>query len=275
MEVREITNAGNNSPIGDKQMDMITLYQTYYEKLYNYALRLSCHPQDALDLTQDTFLTAMTKIDTVMQQEAIFSWLKTICYHKFIDQIRKNKDMTLVEDLEQLESDGMLQQKHQPLPEEEVLVSEEIRALQNGCFMAMVRKLTLNQRIIFSLVDMYGMKADEVAKILQISDMAAKGLLYRARMNIDSFFADHCDLIKEENPCSCSAWIAFSTNRNNMQKQTREIIDQLDYRKEGYQFDGQVRRKVYYLYKNMPQKKPPKEWYQKILNILQENINQA
>lgn len=252
-------------------MDLIMLYQTYYDKIYNYALRLSCHPQDALDITQETFLTAMTKIDCLKQQETAFSWLKTICYHKFIDQIRKNKYLTEVEDWNQLEAEGLLISQQQPLPEQEVIVLEEIRALQNGCFLAMVRKLTLNQRIIFSLVDMYGMTVDEVAEILGISDLAGKGLLYRARMNIDSFFANHCDLLKEDNPCSCRAWIEFSTNRSKRQAKTRELIDRLDYQKQGYRFDDTIRSKISYLYKNMPQKKPSDDWYQKILKILQEN----
>jgi RNA polymerase sigma-70 factor (ECF subfamily) len=136
----------------------------------------------------------------------------------------------------------------------------------------MVRKLTLNQRIVFSLVDMYGMKTEEVADILEISVLAAKGLLYRARMNIDSFFADHCNVININNSCSCKAWLEFYRNRDNLQQQTKKLIDALDYREKNYQFRPEVRNKIRYLYSNMPDKKPREEWYQNVLKALDNRL---
>lgn len=253
-------------------MDIIDIYNKYYKYIYNYALRLSCHPDDALDITQETFLTALKKIDTLKNEKAISGWLKRICFNKFIDDTRKNKYIIESEDLNSLESDGKLLQYQEVKPETEVIVSEEILNLQNGCFLAMVRKLTLNQRIAFSLVDMYGMKIEQISDILKISISAAKGLLYRARMNIDSFFANHCDLIKEENPCRCKSWIEFSKNRANLQKNTKKLIDKLDFTEKGYVFDEEVRTKILYLYKNMPDKKPSDEWYKKVLKILEKNL---
>lgn len=253
-------------------MDIISVYNNYYKYIYNYALRLSCHPEDALDITQETFLTALKKIDTLKNEEAISGWLKSICFHKFIDDTRRSKYIIEVEDLTSLENDSKLLQAQEIQPETEVIVSDEIRNLQNGCFLAMVRKLTLNQRIVFSLVDMYGMKIEPVSDILKISVSATKGLLYRARMNIDSFFANHCDLIKEENPCSCKAWIEFSNNRSNLQKSTKKLIEKLDFTKEGYVFDEEVRKKILYLYRNMPDKKPSDEWYKKVLKIIEKNL---
>lgn len=94
---------------------------------------------------------------------------------------------------------------------------------------------------------MYGMKIEAVSDVLHISVSAAKGLLYRARMNIDLFFANHCDLIKENNPCSCKVRIEFSINGNNLQQSTKKLIDKLDFTREGYTFDETVRKK-YFIY---------------------------
>ena len=256
-------------------MDILKIYKGYYQYIYNYALRLSCHPEDACDITQETFVIALTKLDSLKNEEAIAGWLRTICFHQFIDQTRRNKYLVEIDDWEQLEKDGRLLGAVEVQPEDEVIVSEEIRDLQNGCFLAMVRKLTLNQRITFSLVDMYGMKIEDVSNILLISQSAAKGLLYRARMNIDSFFANHCDLMNEKNPCSCKAWIEFSNRRNDLHKSTKKLIEKLDFSKEGYVFNAAVREKIYYLYRNMPDKKPPDAWYKNVLNILEKNLEEA
>ena len=254
-------------------MDILEVYKNHYNLIYNYALRLSCHPDDACDITQETFLIAFEKMDSLKNDEAITGWLRTICYHQFIDQTRRDKYLVDVDDWEELERDSGYLQAYVPQPEDEVIVSEEIKDLQNGCFLAMVRKLTLNQRIAFSLVDMYGMKIEAVSDILQISVSAAKGLLYRARMNIDSFFANHCELLNEKNPCSCKAWIEFSKQRNNLQNSTRKLIEKLDFKKKEYVFDETTRKRIAYLYSNLPDKKPSEEWYNKVLYLL-KNISE-
>jgi RNA polymerase sigma-70 factor (ECF subfamily) len=115
---------------------------------------------------------------------------------------------------------------------------------------------------------MYGLPIQYVANVLDVSIGAAKGLLYRARMNIDSFFADHCSIIHEKNPCSCKAWIEFSQNRSNLQSQSHKLLEKLDYKQKGYVYNEQVRKRVMYLYRNMPEKKPPAEWYQSVLTQL-------
>jgi len=211
---------------------MITIdqiIQDHGKYIYNYALKLTYHPTDAEDLAQETFIKAWKNLDSLNSEQAIKKWLRTICYHQFLMKIRQkgSRIEELLEDFQILEQEGILLNNSFPNPVNEVLVEEEIKELQNGCFFAMVRKLTLNQRIVFSLVDMYGMQIADVAQILETSVLATKGLLYRARMNIDSFFAGHCNILNINNPCSCKAWITFSSNRNNLQNQTKKLIDTL------------------------------------------------
>jgi len=56
----------------------------------------------------------------------------------------------------------------------------------------MARKLTLEQRITFSLAEMFEISLDEISDILNISIPAVKGLLFRARKNIFNFFSERC-----------------------------------------------------------------------------------
>lgn len=251
-------------------MKIEQLIEEYGSYIYNYALKLACHPVDAEDIAQDTFIKAWKNLEGLQSDYAVKAWLTKICYNEFLMKIRQSgrRKEELVEEYAHLEAEGRILSDDFPDPMDEVLVEEEIRELQNGCFLAMVRKLTLNQRIAFSLVDMYGMKIEEVAQILETSVLAAKGLLHRGRMNIDSFFADHCNLMDINNPCSCKAWIEFSKKRNNLQKQTKKLIDTLNYKEKNYQFNSEIRNKIKYLYRNMPEKKPSDEWYQHVIKDL-------
>lgn len=255
--------------------DITEIFTDYYNYIYNFALRLSCHPEDALDLTQETFFKAWRKLDSLKEEEALAGWLRTICYHEFLMKIRKGQETVLLpsDDWEALEQDGALLTFVRPLPEEEVVVADQVKELQNGCFLAMVRKLSLNQRIVFSLVDMFGMEIGDAAALLSVTKQAAKGLLYRARMNLDSFFAGHCELLDEKNPCSCQAWMRFSGDRAALQKKVKELKESLDYQEKGYRYDEKTRRKLYSLYRNMPQKRPPAQWFSKVLEILEKNIS--
>lgn len=249
------------------------IYENYYTYIYNYALKLTCQPEDALDITQETFIKAWKKLESLEEEKAVAKWLRVICYHEFLMKIRDTKPFTSISEEEflKLEGEGRLLASGYPLPEEEVVVAEEVKNLQNGCFLAMVRRLTLNQRITFSLVDMFGLDTDYVAQLLGISKGAAKGLLYRARMNLDSFFANHCNLLELENPCSCKAWLEFSKNRDDMQKRTKQLINHLDYEEVCYEYNEKVRLKIAYLYAHMPEQKPPKEWYENVLEIICKN----
>jgi len=251
-------------------LDIDQIIQDYGNYIYNYALKLTCHPADAEDLAQETFIQAWKNLDGLKSEQAIKKWLITICYNQFLMKIRQKSSRIeeLSEDFQMLEQEGFMLNDSSSNPVDEVLVEEEIKELQNGCFLAMVRKLTLNQRIVFSLVDMYGMYVEEVAQILGTSILATKGLLFRARMNIDSFFADHCNILNMNNPCSCKAWITFSSNRNNLQLQTKKLIETLNYKEKNYRFDLEVRNKIKFLYSNMPDKKPSEDWYIRVLQSL-------
>lgn len=253
-------------------MDISQIYENYYQYIYNYALKLTCHPEDAMDLTQETFLKAMKNLDSLDSKNALSSWLRTICFHEFLNIAKKNENKYLVdiEDISDLETEYNNRVFDTNIPEKEVIVAEEIQQMQNGCFYAMVRKLSLNQRIAFSLIDMYGMKTSEVASLLNLSENATKALLHRARLNIDAFFSNHCDLLNEKNPCSCRAWINFSLSRAQNQKQTRKLIERLNYHDTDYTFDEDTRAKIKYLYANMPEWKPTDDWYQKVKKILME-----
>lgn len=252
--------------------DMAEIFRDYSHSIYNYALRLTAQPEDAQDIAQETFLKAWAKLPSLESEEALGGWLRRICYREFLMLMRRRGQVRVLslDDQAELERDGALLADVRPRPEDEVSVAEAVRDMQNGCFLAMTRKLSLHQRIAFSLVDMFGLSVDDVAALLEVSRGAAKGLLYRARMNIDSFFADHCGLLDERNPCTCEAWIRFSTSRSELQKRAQALNARLDYEAKGYRYDEAVRRKILLLYRNMPDRKPPQEWYDDVIRSLEK-----
>lgn len=247
--------------------EMITQYGTY---VYNLALRLSANPEYAEDLAQQTFIKAWEHIYEVKNSKAIKQWLRTICINEFRMSLRKNKNIVYIENVEDLEQDGNLLVSPQLLPQEEVIANEEVRKLRDGCFLAMTRKLSVNQRIAFSLVDMFGLSINEVAEILELTPKAIKGLLYRARRNLESFFQTHCSFLDIDNPCHCSAWIEFVKDRNALQAEMRQRISVLDYKKSGYVYNREIEKKILNYYHNLPEQHPNQEWFSKVIALVEK-----
>ena len=248
------------------KVSMNEIVETYSTYIYTIAYKLTGKMEQAEDIAQETFIKAWKHLDELKDQTALKQWLRTICVYEFRMSLRKDirQKITYVDNIEELEKDGEFLVNPTEDVIEEVQASEDVISMRNGCFLAMSRKLSVNQRIVFSLIDMFGLSIQEVADILEITPKAVKGLLYRARMNIDSFFQSHCYFLNTENPCRCKAWAEFFQNRSELQSFMQDKI--LDYTEKGYEFDLEVRKKLSLYYQQIPDQMPRKEWYQRVIS---------
>lgn len=251
-------------PISNISVEKII--EEYGAYIFNIAYKLSGKVEQAEDIAQETFIKAWKHFDELKDQTALKQWLHTICINEFKMMLRKDirQQTTYVENIEELEKDGELLVNPPENVIEEVQANEDVINMRNGCFLAMSRKLLINQRIVFSLIDMFGLSIQEVANILGITPKAVKGLLYRARMNLDTFFQSHCYFLNTENPCRCEAWTEFFQTRNELQNYMQDKI--LDYKEKGYSFDLEVRGKIALYYQQIPNQMPRKEWYQAVIS---------
>ncbi len=243
--------------------EIVEKYSTY---IYNIAYKLTGKTEQAEDIAQETFIKAWKHLDELKEQTALKQWLHTICINEFRMSLRKDirQKTTYIDNIEELEKDGELLVNPPENVIEEVQAGEDVIRMRNGCFLAMSRKLSVNQRIVFSLIDMFGLSIQEVSDILGITPKAVKGLLYRARMNLDSFFQSHCYFLNTENPCRCKAWEEFFQTRNELQSFMQDKI--LDYTEKGYEFDLEVRKKIALYYHQIPDQMPRREWYQMLIS---------
>ena len=246
-------------------VSMEKIIEEYGAYIFNIAYKLSGKTEQAEDIAQETFIKAWKHLDELKDPAALKQWLHTICVNEFRMRLRKDirQKTTYIDDIEELEKDGELLVNPPESVIEEVQASEDVISMRNGCFLAMSRKLSINQRIVFSLIDMFGLSIQEVSDILGITPKAIKGLLYRARMNLDSFFQSHCYFLNTENPCRCKAWAVFFQNRNELQTYMQDKI--LDYTEKGCNFDLEVRQKLALYYQQIPDQIPKREWYQSVI----------
>lgn len=250
--------------------------EDYIPFVYGLSFNLTHDPHKSEDLAQETLLNAFRHWDSLKNPMARKAWLRRICTNCFLMQLRKESGQhpLSLEEITVLgkEGDYLALTNPSPLPEEELIVSEAIKEMRDGCFLAMTRKLTLNQRMAFSMVDMFGMTIEEVSEILEISISATKALLHRSRTNIDNFFSQRCSLIDIHNPCNCQAYIDF-------QQETQERKQEIRMRIKAFRFPDKpepdinrplVRQKVLAIYRQMPQRTPDRTWFETTKNLFAE-----
>lgn len=88
------------------------LYDIYVQKIYSFIFHKVLHTETAEDLTSDTFLKALEKINTFNPQKAGFStWLFQIARNTVIDHYRTYKSESDIDDVWDLaSSDDVLSQ---------------------------------------------------------------------------------------------------------------------------------------------------------------------
>jgi RNA polymerase sigma-70 factor (ECF subfamily) len=136
----------------------------YQTPIYNLMLRLTRSPEDAADLTQETFLRAYNKLERFKTNRYFFPWLYSVGMNLARDWNRSNKGKPPTDSLE-----GM-QLGWQGMGQDMVMgKKQELEMVQ-----AALQSLPLEQQEALVLRFKYEMSMKEVAHSMDISLSAAK-----------------------------------------------------------------------------------------------------
>lgn len=76
-------------------MDINVLIEQFYSDVYRFAFRLSGNVHQAEDITQQTFLQAHRKLETLRDVSRSKSWLFTIVRNEFRQELRRGTVTTI------------------------------------------------------------------------------------------------------------------------------------------------------------------------------------
>ncbi|MGZ8475887.1 MAG: RNA polymerase sigma factor, partial [Candidatus Limnocylindria bacterium] len=82
----------------DREAEFARIFEEYSSPIYNYVLRMVSDPDRADDVTQDTFIKAYRKLDTLTDAGSTRSWLYRIATNTAIDDMRRRRMVTSVPD---------------------------------------------------------------------------------------------------------------------------------------------------------------------------------
>ena len=154
-------------------------------KIYSLTLRMTGNPEDAADLTQETFLNAWRGLPRFQGQSAFSTWLYRLASNACIDFLRRESrrptlSMTVLEEDEESRQAEISDERWSP---HQALERQELRdQLEQG-----LAAISPEHRQILLLRESEGLSYQEIARILELEEGTVKSRLARARLALRNY----------------------------------------------------------------------------------------
>ncbi len=156
----------------ERTFDMIVTQ--YHSRLINVASVILGDADEADDMVQETFVKAYFKHKSFRGDSSLYTWLYRILHNMCITALRKRKSKTIISfDTNNEDTFEFPSNESNPLDESE---KKDIREAVNEA----MKQLPLQQRTVFAMKQIDGMKHHEIASVLGITEGAVKASYFHA-----------------------------------------------------------------------------------------------
>lgn len=145
------------------------LMQRYQRLVFTIARNYVRDDEDAMDITQEVFISTYQKMHAISQPKQFKSWLIRVCYNACATFVRRRRDETPLE--------WVAEPSHQA----ETLQSEHSHTLTT-----LLNCLRPRQRLAVVLKYIEGFAISEIAEVLDCSEGNVKNILYRSMRKLSA-----------------------------------------------------------------------------------------
>ena len=181
------------------------LIQRHQAWIYNIAVRMLYHPQDAEDATQEVLIKALTRLSSFEGRSSFRTWL----YRIVVNHVLNTKRGRLEPEAMTFSCYGHGLDNTPDLdPPDSTSVATDVRLLVDeariACTAGMLLCLDRGQRLIYILGEIFEVSDTVAAELLEISRENFRQRLARARRDLHNFMNDKCGLVNRANQCRCA-----------------------------------------------------------------------
>lgn len=136
----------------------------YLKPIFNFIYRLVGNPQDAQDITQETFIKTWRNLKKYKTEENFKAWIFTIAHNTAIDWLRKKKNLVF-SDFKNEEGENFLEENIADtslLPDEIVMQGENKKLIGDA-----INKLPPMYKEVVILHYMNELTFDEISQVLK------------------------------------------------------------------------------------------------------------
>ncbi len=159
----------------------------YQNRLYNVILRICANPDDAAELTQETFVKVLENIDKFQGKSSFYTWAFRIAVNLTLNHCRRHARIGFrsLDDEEGRVGEHATGVLKEYLSDEKVADPASVAQDQEltEIVMSSLMKLDEDHRTVIVLRDLEGMSYAQIAKVLEIEVGTVRSRLSRARNN--------------------------------------------------------------------------------------------
>ncbi len=152
----------------NNQKAQLQVYDMYCRAMYNTAYNFVKNEAVAEDMAQEGFIKAFQKIETFNEEVSFGAWLKKIVINLCLDWLKKRKLNVVSIDNSNI----------QVADEDDWEVDDSITM---ECINESIRKLPDKYKVVLKLYLLEGYDHQEIAQILNISEVASRSQLFRGK----------------------------------------------------------------------------------------------
>ena len=178
--------------------------------VFNLAVRMLGHRDDAADATQEILLKVVTHLGSFRGDSAFTTWVFQIARNHLLTastQSRESPEVSLEAMAERLqqglefgETFAAQLSGGQPLTPEDKLAARQVAL---GCTQNMLMTLDREQRLVYVLDTVFGLSSADAAQVLDTTPAAYRQRLARTRARMERFVTNTCGLARIDAACQC------------------------------------------------------------------------
>ncbi len=167
---------------GDRA-EFARLVDAYSAPIYRLGLRMLGNEQDAEDVLQNTFVSALTHLSNFEGRSSVLTWLYRIAVNEALMILRRGRPEVNIDDTVSSDDNNNISPTQfvdwGALPEDELLSAEGKQALDNA-----IQTLPESLRMVFLLRDIQDLSIKDTADTLNLTEANVKVRLLRARLTL-------------------------------------------------------------------------------------------
>lgn len=159
------------------------LVKRYDGRLFSIAQHVTHNREDAQDAVQEAFLKVFRKLTQFRENSQFSTWLFRITVNESLMKLRKQRsarEVSIDEDFQSEEDMSPLDVADWAPDPEELYRGSELRNILRRT----LQKLQPGLRVVFVLRDIEGLSTEQTAEVLELTSVAVKARLWRARLQL-------------------------------------------------------------------------------------------
>jgi RNA polymerase sigma-70 factor, ECF subfamily len=154
-----------------------TLVQRHQTRVFNLCLRILGNPDDARDASQETFVTALRKLDQFRGDAAFTTWIHRVAVNACYDELRRQRRRPMLHVVPPEE--GVRDRAFDPGPPAPDHADDVAGTLDAAAALAQVPE---DFRVALVLADVQDLAYEEIARILDVPVGTVKSRVHRGRV---------------------------------------------------------------------------------------------